>query len=92
MGAVKKLNPDYSVISEPSEGATRWKEMRDQELFETQILCSHLEKKFITAVNQERIYLLNLLAIYYTKIQELASNNTGCERVDSVMNYDEFTI
>ena len=90
MGVALKLIPENTaILSEPNEGSTKWQEIQEQKLKETQSLCSLLEGRYITAVGLERHSILNLLSICYTQIQTF-SQKTDCIIVESSINYDAF--
>jgi hypothetical protein len=89
MGALKLIPKDCTIVELP-ENRTNWQELQDDQLKDAQNLCSMLEKKFITAVGSERHSILNLLSIYYNKIQTLCSHRSDFIIVESSLNFDQF--
>jgi len=53
-----------------------WQEQRDVQFNSLLQLVYLLERQYVTSINKERILLLNLLKIYYTKIMELCHKDT----------------
>jgi hypothetical protein len=53
-----------------------WQEQRDAQFNSLLNLVYLLERQYVPAINKERILLLSLLKIYYTKIMELCHKDT----------------
>jgi hypothetical protein len=78
---------------DPSKrGVSNWQERQDEHLNRMQTLVSFLEYQFLTATGKERAALQELLSIYYQKINELVNPRTELLTIQSIINYDEFSI
>ena len=53
-----------------------WQEQRDEQFNSLLNLVYLLERQYVMSVNKERLFLLGLLKIYYTKIMELCHKYT----------------
>jgi hypothetical protein len=80
------------LFRNPNTRQSNWQERQDEHLYRMQNLVSLLEYQFITATGKERIAILELLSIYFQKINELVNPRIELIIIQSIMNYDEYNI
>jgi hypothetical protein len=80
------------LFRDPNTRRSNWQERQDEHLMRMQNLVSLLEFQFLTATGKERVAILDLLSMYYQKINELVNSRTELFTIQSKMNNDEYSI